>query len=239
MQTAKSLSIVIPAFNEAARLSTTIGAVLRYFKGKNWQFEVIVCDDGSTDDTATMVRHFLNDNHVRYLRTDINQGKGAAVRRGVLASQNAYILLCDADMSTPLEEIEKFLPIAAETVVVIGSRALPDAQIVRRQAFYREKMGKTFNLIIRLVLGFSLRDTQCGFKLFPVKLAQEIFRDLHVQRFAFDVEVLLKVFQMNASCLEVPVRWINSTPSRVHLFRDSLRMVFDVIRIRRRYGKVP
>jgi dolichyl-phosphate beta-glucosyltransferase len=238
MQTGSSLSIVIPAYNEAARLSATLDNVLRYCTERAFQFEVIICDDGSTDATNTVVNNFLNNNHIRYLRSETNQGKGAAVRNGVLAAKYSYVLLCDADMSTPIGEIEKLLPLATETCVVIGSRAQQTSRLVRRQAFPRETMGKIFNLIIRLVLGFSLRDTQCGFKLFPAKVAQEVFRDLLAQRFAFDVEVLLKTLRMNLSCVEIGVEWTNSTPSTVHPLRDSLRMIIDVIRIRRRYGKV-
>lgn len=239
VQNVRSISIVIPAFNEAARLPATISKVLRYCGERPYQFEVIVCDDGSTDGTAAAIKAFLNDHRVRLLRTKTNQGKGAAARRGILAAKNSYILLFDADMSTPIEEIEKLLPLASENIVLIGSRAQQTSRLVRRQAFFRERMGKIFNFIIRIALGFSLRDTQCGFKLFPLGLAQEVFQDLLVRRFAFDVEVLLKVLKKNIECREIAVQWMNSTPSRVHPIHDSVQMLIDVIRIHHRYGKLP
>jgi dolichyl-phosphate beta-glucosyltransferase len=238
MSNDKSLSVIIPAFNEASRLPGTMCKVLSYLDTARYRFEIRVCDDGSTDGTVAAVKEQVTDPRIIFLREEINQGKGAAVRRGVLAASCDYILVCDADLSTPIEEIEKLFPVALEGKVAIGSRGLPGSQLIQRQSAHRQGMGKIFNLIIRLLLGVSLHDSQCGFKLFPAAIARQAFDTLQVKRFAFDVEVLLKAAKMGVQCVEVPVVWRDSTPSRVHMIRDSARMLFDVVRIRRTYGKL-
>jgi dolichyl-phosphate beta-glucosyltransferase len=234
----KNLSVVIPAYNEASRLPGTLCKVLAYCTANFKQFEVLICDDGSTDGTQAAVHDIIENPHFVFLREGVNQGKGAAVRRGVLAASHDFILVCDADLSTPIKEVEKLFPVAIEGKVAIGSRGIAGSQLVYRQHALRERMGKIFNLIIRLALGFSVRDSQCGFKLFPAAVARQVFETLVVKRFAFDVEVLLKAMKMGTACVEVPVIWRDSIPSRVHVIHDSLRMLFDVVRIGYKYGKL-
>lgn len=228
------LSVVVPAYNEARRLGASLERICAYLAQRGAANEVIVVDDGSVDGTAEVATRFP----VTLLRLERNAGKGAALRHGVLASRGRRVLLSDADLSTPIEEVERLEPVLAEAPVVLGSRALASSRITRRQPRGRELMGKTFNLVLRL-LGFTaMRDTQCGFKLLDGAVARELFAELETRRFAYDVELVWLARRHGHAVREVGVEWADSPDSRVHPLRDSSRMLWDVLRLRlRRRGR--
>jgi len=229
------LSIVIPAYNEEKRIGQSLQGIKDYLKKKDYEAEIIVIDDGSSEATAEISRRILSDwplAEVISLRK--NCGKGAAVREGMLKARGQLILFTDTDLSTPIEELEKFLPLAVEGYeVVIGSRALPGSEIRKRQSWLREHLGKFFNLMVRLSVMKGIKDTQCGFKLFKKEAAKEIFSRLQTTGFAFDVEALLLARKLGYKIAQVPVVWINSPESRVRLFRSSIRMLWELFKIKK------
>jgi dolichyl-phosphate beta-glucosyltransferase len=234
------LSIVIPAFNEEKRLGPTLAAIRGYLAGKPFAAEIIVVDDGSTDRTSAVARDGLAGQPgqsglagFRLIRLETNHGKGYAVRTGVLASSGDIILFTDADLSTPTEELGKFLPrLAAGCDVVIGSRAIPGSDIRVRQARPRQAMGRFFNRLVRLFILKGFQDTQCGFKAFRRAAAMDLFSRLETSGFAFDVEILVLAGKLGYRIAEVPVVWRNSRPSRVRIFRGSWQMLKELRRIR-------
>jgi dolichyl-phosphate beta-glucosyltransferase len=231
---APQLSVVVPAFNEAARIGPTLDRLVGFAGGLAGGAEILVVDDGSTDGTAELARRpeYRDAPGLRWLRLPQNRGKGAALRAGVLASTGDEVLLCDADLSTPIEEYERLRPRLAEAAVVLGSRGLADSKIGRRQPRYRELMGRTFNLVVRTVAVGGIRDTQCGFKLLRGTAARALFADLRIDRFAYDVELIWLARRRGLKVVEVGVTWIDSPASSVHALRDSARMLADILRIR-------
>jgi dolichyl-phosphate beta-glucosyltransferase len=230
------LSVVIPAYNEALRLGPSLRRVVDYLRARPGSYEVLVVDDGSTDATAEVAQKFAADG-VRLLRQEVNRGKGAVVKAGVLASQGREVLLVDADLSTPIEDIEKLRPHLAEAPLVLGSRSVAGADILQHQPFYREWMGRTFNLIIRLLGVRGLRDTQCGFKLLAGDVARRLFAEMTIERFAYDVELVWLARRRGYHVVEVGVRWADSSSSKVNPVSDSLRMFWDVLALRWRRRK--
>lgn len=228
------LSIVIPAFNEAERLGPTLERVLAYLAGLPAGAEVLVVDDGSTDGTATVAQRFA-DRGVRLVRLAANRGKGAALKAGVLASRGDEVLLCDADLSTPIEDYARLSGALERSPIVVGSRAVAGSRITRHQPWYRELMGKTFNLLVRAMVVSGLRDTQCGFKLLRGDVARMLFAELSVDRFAYDVELIWLARRRGLEVVEVGVTWHDSPASRVHPLRDSWSMLRDLARMRWRH----
>jgi dolichyl-phosphate beta-glucosyltransferase len=232
------LSVVIPAYQEGRRLGPTLDRIGSYLADRGEPFEIVVVDDGSDDDTFEVAR--AREGHaVRALRLPRNRGKGAAVRHGVGASRGTLILLCDADLSTPIEELERLRPHLAHAEAVFGSRAQADSRIEQRQPWYRERMGRTFNLAVRAVGVRGLRDTQCGFKLLDGATARELFSLMIVDRFAFDVELAYLARRLGYRVREVGVAWRHVEHSRVRLVADSALMLFDVVRFRFRHRRLP
>jgi dolichyl-phosphate beta-glucosyltransferase len=228
------LSIVVPAYNEVARIGPTLDRVLAYMRSRGTPFEVLVVDDGSSDGTAAAVER-RDDSELRVIRLASNQGKGAAVRWGVGESRGELILVTDADLSVPIEDLERLESFEQQGyTVVCGSRALSESSVLVHQPFYREQMGKIFNLIIHLLGLSSFRDTQCGFKLLRAREAREIFARSRIRRFAFDVELLFLAGQLGFRSIEVPVSWRHVPESRVHVVWDSARMLWDVLVLRLR-----
>jgi len=225
------LSVVIPAFNEEVRLGSTLEKIIGYLDSRALSYEILVSDDGSTDGTAAVAEAFA-ERGVKVLRVPQNQGKGAATRRGVRESIGQGVLLTDADLSTPIEEIAKLEPHLDEAEVVIGSRAVPGSRITIHQPFYRELMGKTFNKMIRLAGVWGINDTQCGFKLLRGETARALFADLVTPGFAFDVELVWLARRRGHRIVEVGVTWENSPASRVHPLTDPPRMLLEMIRFR-------
>lgn len=233
------LSVVIPAFNEEARLGLTLDRIFTYLEGRGVLAEFLVVDDGSTDDTATLARAALKDKRGTVLVNPENRGKGHAVRRGVLAASGNWVLMTDADLSSPIEEYEKLAAAARDhdLDVAFGSRGLPDSQVEVRQNPVREYMGKTFNLAIRAATGLRFRDTQCGFKLMDRRRTRPIFERMVVDRFAFDVELLFLCVRFGLRVREIPVVWRNAEGSRVHMLTAPASMLFDVARVRWRFRR--
>lgn len=227
------LSVVIPAYNEENRIAQTLVKISRYLDQQDYQSEIIVVDDGSTDQTSQRCKETLKDRpNFRILSRLENLGKGFSVKQGILQANGTFILFSDADLSTPIEELEHFLPWTKEYEVIIGSRALPDSDIQVRQSLFREGMGKMFNVIIRLLIMRGIKDTQCGFKLFHRAAAFDIFPRIKCTRFSFDVEVLYLCRKLGYSIKQIPVIWRNSPESKVHLVSSSTRMFLDLLRIR-------
>jgi len=231
------LSVVIPAYNEAGRIGPTLDRVDAYLGARGGGSEILVVDDGSTDATAELVA--AHPAHgLRLVRLERNRGKGAAVRRGVAESRGRRVLLCDADLSTPIEEIEvleRHLEDGAD--LAIGSRGLGDSAVRRHQPLYRELMGKTFNRIIRFLGIRGVRDTQCGFKLLDGAVARRLFATLLTDGFAFDVELIWLARRAGCRIDEVGVEWWNSPASRVDPVADSLAMIRDVALMRWRHRR--
>lgn len=234
----KALSVVIPAFDEETRIGPTLERVSGYLREAGWDFELIVVDDGSRDGTADVARRFaIRDPAVRLLEYGGNRGKGYAVRHGMARASGAVRLFCDADLSTPIEEIERLLPwLARGYDVAIGSRALPDSRVEVRQSALRESLGKSFGRIAHALFGLDIRDSQCGFKLFSAKAAVSLFDAQRLDGYAFDVELLLLARRFGLAVREVGIRWRNDPGSHVSLLATPLAMIRDMARLVRRFG---
>ena len=229
-----ALSVVIPAYNEERRILPTLKAIAGYLARGNWRAEILVVDDGSADSTADLVLESSRTlPGVRLLRNGRNRGKGYSIRHGFTESRGTLVLLTDADLSTPIEEIEKLLPAVREerNGIAVGSRGLDPSTVEVPQGWMRRNMGKTFNVIVRTLTGLSIRDTQCGFKLLKRDLFVPIFKAARVDRFSYDVEILYLARRRGIEVAEIPVIWRNSPQSRVSFVRDSLQMLWDVVKI--------
>ena len=230
------LSVVVPAFNEAARLPQTLSSVRPYLDrlGKSW--ELIIVNDGSGDTTLDLVRaeEQRDPEHLRGIDLQPNGGKGPAVAVGVAASRGELVLISDADFSTPIEELAKLqAAIDAGSDVAIGSRGKRASEVVVSQPLHRVLMGKVFNLIVQAVVLPGYWDTQCGFKLWKGPAARQIFAAMKLRgNVAFDVEVLYRARKAGYRVAEVPVRWYDSVPSRISPLHHSLEALADVFRIR-------
>jgi glycosyltransferase involved in cell wall biosynthesis len=227
------LSIIVPAFNEEKRLARTLAAIRDYVAAKSFQAEVIVVDDGSSDGTAKLVEEWRTRMpNLRLASNDRNRGKGYSVRHGVLEARGHIALFTDADLSAPIEEADKLLAALHNADVALGSRALDRSLISIHQARLRELAGAIFNRIVRLMTNVNFCDTQCGFKAFVREPAKVIFEQQRVEGFGFDPEILFLVKRHGLRAVEIPVRWAHDPATKVHVFRDSLRMFMDLIRIR-------
>lgn len=231
---APELSIVIPAYEEAERLGPTLERVVGWIGSRARSAEVVVVDDGSRDATSRVAARF-EDRGVRTERFEANRGKGAALRRGVALSRGRHLVLSDADLSTPIEEIDRLEPRLGEVDIVLGSRAVAGARLTRRQPRHRELAGQAFNLAIRLLGVRGIRDTQCGFKLLRGDEGRALFADLTVDRFAYDVELVWLARRRGLRVEEVGVEWRNDPATRVRWLRDGVAMLLDVVRFRWRH----
>jgi glycosyltransferase involved in cell wall biosynthesis len=230
---APELSIVIPAFNEEKRLARTLERIREYIAAKGLGAEVIVVDDGSSDDTAKLAEEWCARMPIlRLLSNGRNRGKGYSVCHGMLEARGRITLFTDADLSAPIEEADKLLSSLNHAEVAIGSRALDRSLISVHQSRFRELAGILFNLIVRLMTGVDFLDTQCGFKAFIRQPAMIIFEQQRVEGFGFDPEILFLAKRHGLRVVEIPVRWAHDPATKVRVFRDSLRMFGDLVRIR-------
>ena len=226
----RSLSIIIPAYNEANRLPDTLIKVKQYLSAAKWDFvEVIVVDDGSRDNTVQLAEAA----GVRVLKNPGNRGKGYSVKHGVLQAKGEWVLFTDADLSSPIGELEKLWSAAESSGVqmVVGSRAVDRSLVGVHQPVLREAMGRIFNLTMRLVTGLSFKDTQCGFKLFQTAAAREVFSRQQLDGFGFDVEVLFIADKLGYRAIEVPVRWDNVEGTKVSLLL-GFKAFTDLVKVR-------
>lgn len=225
-----SLSVVIPAFNEANRLPSTLATVLSYLRARDESFEIVVVDDGSADGTAEVAR--AAGPEVRVLQNPGNRGKGYSVRHGMLGAKGLWRLMSDADLSTPIEELGSLRAALSDGAqIAIASRAVKGARLEKRQSIARESSGRFFNLIVRLLHLPGIMDTQCGFKLFSAAATEAAFKDSSLDGFAFDVEALVLAHRAGFKIREVAVTWRNDEQSRVSLGRGFAAFV-DLFRLR-------
>jgi glycosyltransferase involved in cell wall biosynthesis len=227
-------SFVIPAYNESERLSASLPKVLDYIRKQKLAAEVIVVNDGSSDDTADVVRRFAAaSSEVRLLENPGNRGKGYSVRSGMLHGRGDVLLFTDADLSSPIYEAGKlFDAIAHGADIAIGSRWLKAELQTERQPWYRQLYGRLFNLGLRIVLGLRYRDTQCGFKAFSRAAAQTVFSRQQIERWGFDPELLFLADKLKLRTVEVPVEWAHDHRSRINPLRDGLNMGLEMLKVR-------
>jgi dolichyl-phosphate beta-glucosyltransferase len=227
-------SIVIPAYNEGGRLGTTLERVLEYVRAQGWNAEVIVVNDGSRDNTASVVREFAEKSSmVRLVENPGNRGKGYSVRNGMLNARGEIVVFSDADLSSPIEEMPKLLAaLAGGADIAIGSRWLRAELQTRRQSLHRQLFGRVFNLLLRIILGLRFKDTQCGFKAFTRRAAQTILPLQRIERWGFDPEILFLARKFGFRVEEVPVLWGHSGDTRIHPVVDGARMFWEMLRIR-------
>jgi glycosyltransferase involved in cell wall biosynthesis len=227
-------SIVIPAYNESARIPATLQSVISCIRERGWSAEVIVVNDGSTDATPDVTRAFAaHAPEVRLIENPVNRGKGYSVRAGMLAAQGEVVIFTDADLSAPIEEAERlFAAIAGGADIAIGSRWLEKGRQTHRQPLYRQFFGRCFNAVIRTVMGLKFADTQCGFKAFTREAAQTVFQLQTIERWGFDPEMLFIALKRGFWILEVPVSWAHDERTRMSYLRDGMKMLEEIAIIR-------
>ena len=229
------LSVIIPAYNEEARIVDTLTKVVRYLSSQAYTWELAVVDDGATDATASLVRRFAEDQPEVHLISVPHKGKGWAVNQGLRWSTGEYRFLCDADLSMPVEQVSRFLPPDLTGFdVAIGSREVPGSKRFEEPS-QRHAMGRVFNLLVRLLAVPGISDTQCGFKCFRGQVAEELFPKQRLPGFAFDVELLFLARKRRLRIIEVPIDWYYRSQSKVRPFKDSLAMSKDILAIRWNY----
>jgi len=227
-------SIVIPAYNESARIPATLASVISCIRERGWFAEVIVVNDGSTDSTAQVVREIAQSApEVRLIENPSNRGKGYSVRAGMLQAVGEVLLFSDSDLSAPIEEAEHlFVAIHDGADIAIGSRWLESRRQTHRQPLYRQFLGRCFNAVIRAVMGLHFADTQCGFKAFTREAANTVFHLQTIERWGFDPEILFIALKRGFWIVEVPVSWAHDERSRMSYLRDGIRMLEDIAIIR-------
>ena len=235
-----NISIIIPAYNEEKRVGNTLKTIITFLKKEKdiKNYEVIVVDDHSNDKTKEVVEKIKaeteqTEKELRIITNKENKGKGYSVKRGVLNAHYEHILFSDADLSTPIEELNAFIPELKENDLIIASRNLKASQIEIQQPLFRSTLGKIFPAIVNLFLIKNIKDTQCGFKLFTRKAAKVIFPRQTLNEFAFDAELLFIARKHNLKIKELPVVWRNAEGSTVHPIKDSLKMMKDILKIKK------
>ncbi len=234
VESGDGLSLVIPAYNEKAAISKTINEAIRYFELQKLPFEIIVVADGN-DGTREFLRDWAKtETRLRVLGSEARSGKGKGVREGILSAKMKYVGFTDADNKTPIEEFDKFFPkLKSGASIVIGSRAKKGAQIDNPQPWYRRIGSRGFSAYLRCVLGlWSIPDTQCGFKFFKTDVAKEIFSEMRIQGYMFDVELLHLAAKKKLQIVQIPVRWRDDGDSRLDLFSGNLKNAQDILKIR-------
>jgi len=227
------LSVVIPTFNEDRRIGKTLASLREYLDSRHYRYEVIVSDDGSTDTTVPIVKLIQEGwQQLHLIASPTNEGKGSAVKRAMLAGSGRYLLFTDADNATPIEEVERLWPFTPDYPVVFGSRHISGAHIHIDQAQHRKLLSRASNLLIRFVAIPGVWDTQCGFKLFERNAGKNIFANVHLTRFGFDIEAFVIARQLGYKFKEVGINWTNDPDSRVRAGREAIRTLIDLFRIK-------
>ena len=227
-------SIIIPAYSESARISSSLDKILAHAEKQNWRAEIIVVDDGSRDTTVDIVHDYMSrHSNIRLIQNPSNRGKGYSVRNGMLHATGEVLLFSDADLSSPIEEAEKlFAAIREGNDMAIGSRWVNRELQVRKQPLYRQLGSRGFNLFLRSILRLNFKDTQCGFKAFTQRAAITVFSLQQIERWGFDAELLYVARKYQFRVAEVPVAWSHRDGTRMHPFRDGVHMVWDLLRVR-------
>lgn len=232
------LSFIIPAYNESARIEKSLQQAFDYFQHQPYTWEILVVDDGSSDGTPDIVRRYEGE-RLRLLVQPRNMGKGAAVRRGMLEANGMFRIFSDADFSTPIQETGGMMVLLGMYEIVIGSRALKGSMVKVHQPWYRETMGKIFNLMVQALAVPGIKDTQCGFKGFRAAVAKEIFSRTKIDGFSFDAEALFLARRLGFLIKEMPVEWHNDERSTLHPIYDSLKMLRELVKIRGLHKGMP
>jgi glycosyltransferase involved in cell wall biosynthesis len=234
----RSISLIIPAYNEESRLPATVRTIEAYFREVPWAFhEILIVDDGSTDNTAAIAAELAKANpNIHVLRNPGNRGKGFSVRHGMMKARGEWRLFSDADLSAPIGELDKLWKAAEQegADVAIGSRALDRSLIGIHQPGFRESAGRVFNVAMRITIGLPIKDTQCGFKLFRGDLVKDIFLRQTLERFGFDVEILFIAQKLGYKIVEVPVRWNHADGSKVSML-TGLRAFLELAEVKANY----
>ncbi len=228
-------SIVIPAYNEAERIGASLDRILAFIAESRWSAEIIVVNDGSRDNTSQVVQEYSRRNPIiRVLENPGNRGKGYSVRNGMLNASGQVLLFTDADLSSPIEEANKLFAVieSGQADVAIGSRYLQSELQTRKQPLHRRMLGRAFNGALRMILGLSYVDTQCGFKAFNRKAVTTIFPNMKIERWGFDPEILFLARRYGLRVAEVPVSWAHDHRSKISPLRDGTRMLGELLRIR-------
>lgn len=231
------LSIIIPAYNEEQRLPNSLSSIMIFLENQSYESEVLVVDNGSEDRTAEIVKDFTRDYPNLHLFHEDRSGKGLAVRRGMLEAHGDFRFICDADLSMPIEEVNKFLPPAlVDFDIAIASREVSGAKRYN-EPILRHWIGRIFNFLVQVFAVPGFRDTQCGFKCFRSKVADDLFRVQKLDGWTFDVEVLFIALQRGYRIVEIPINWYYNPTSRIRVMRDSIHMFVDLFRIRGNWKK--
>jgi dolichyl-phosphate beta-glucosyltransferase len=226
------LSVVIPMYNETGRIRDTIPTMLDYFRKQRYRHEFVVVDDGSQDGTADLARELFPPEKTRVLEKRPNRGKGSAVKAGMLAARGEWILFCDADLSTPPEELDRLWEWTNEYEIIIGSRKMEGANIVRHQPLWRESLGKVFTWLTNRLATRGISDVTCGFKLFSHEAAQALFSRSRIRDWSFDAEVLFIAQRRGFRVKEVPVTWHDKPGTKVRIVRDAINALRGLAKIR-------
>lgn len=224
------ITIIIPAYNEERRIGATLEKVLAYLGQKKISFEIIVVDDGSQDKTLEIVRK-IDGSEIKILENKSNRGKGYSVKRGMLEAQGDWILFTDADLSTPIEELEKFLR-HENFDILIASRDLPESKLVVPQPWHRKLGGRLINFFVQALILPGIKDTQCGFKLFRQEAAKKIFPKQTIEGFGFDIEILYIARKLGFKIKELPVAWLNNPETKVRPIKDGLKILQNIFQIK-------
>jgi glycosyltransferase involved in cell wall biosynthesis len=227
-------SIIVPAYNERSRIGETLARIVEHLRAQNWNAEIVVVNDGSRDDTHEIVSQYAAEHpQIRLIHNPGNQGKGYAVRNGMLNARGQVLLFTDADLSSPISEAHRlFAELEKGADVAIGSRWLDPSLQFQRQSLKRQLMSRAYNLFIRAVLTFPYRDTQCGFKAFTRRAAEIIFPLQRITRWGFDAEILYLAHHHKLKVAEVPVAWGHDERSKIHPWRDGFYMGLDTLKVR-------
>jgi dolichyl-phosphate beta-glucosyltransferase len=231
MATKLTLSLIVPAYNEEDIIRENLQKIISFLKAKSFAWEIIVVSDGSTDATMQIVQSMKNKN-IKIFELDQNRGKGAALRKGVREANGEYVLFTDADLSVSIQYLDDVMVALKKTDVVIASRRVKGAKILRHQPFIRENMGRVFTKLTQLMLGSSISDFTCGFKGFRANVAKKVFSEGKLDRWAYDSEIIFLANKYGYSISEVPIVWENRVESRVKMGSAALTSFIDLLKIR-------